>query len=78
MRSIRIVNRTGKVHDTEVIDIATGKNLTRKYAISSVKLVLDVDDPLLSVKAVVEFCDIEVDCVSEEVETNHQIIKGAL
>lgn len=78
MRRIKVVNKTGLVHDTELIDLETGENLCRRYGVSSINIVLDVNDDDLRARAVVEFTDIELDVISNEVETNHQIIKGAL
>ena len=38
---IRIVNTTGRADDTQVLDAATGEDLTARLCITKIELVLD-------------------------------------
>ena len=59
MNKIKIVNRTGFVKDTEVLDAKTGESLHDKYCITGIKI--DMSDLNCFMRAEITFEDIEVD-----------------
>jgi hypothetical protein len=75
MRRIKVICRDGIGCNTEIIDIETGENLCQKYDIRAISVSIDVDN---IATANIEFFRPEIEIISEEVETNKQILKGAL
>lgn len=75
MRRIKIICSDGIGMNTQIIDMETGEDLCKKYEIRAIFVSLDADN---LVTANVEFLRPEIEIVSEEVETNKQILKGAL